>query len=469
MRRSMLSMVVACASCLLGLPPAVPLAPAAAPPASQASQPSSPLPRNTARHVPADSREEAQLERELTMKCRSNSDIDSILKVAAKASALPKPSGPVVRVRTTEELKNAIATVKDGTTILLADGVYRTDSLLLQDRAKVIIRSESGDRDKVILDGEGMAVPGKRHWALALHGTPDFTIADITMRNFDYGVYIFGDGAVHRPLVRNMKFHNIWIRGVKGTHARRVWDHGMGDDIPLEQTQKVRPRDGRIEYCLFVNDHPKTNRQDGFDGDYISGIDMMWLKNWTIADNVFIDIRGANGGGRGAIFIWVDSEDVVAERNVIVNCDRGIAFGNPSGDFPCMTRGIARNNFIVAGARQAIEFHRTDDTVACNNTIVGRDPSYERTVEFLAGNRGARFVNNLVHGRMLMRNGVEQQANIVADLAGWFVNPAAGDLHLTDKAAPALGKALPLPEVREDFDRKPRKAAPDAGAAERSL
>lgn len=411
-----------------------------------------------------------ELEQELTMKCRSNSDVDAILKTRAKAPALPKPTGKVVRVATIEEFKKALQTVEHGSTILLSDGIYRTDSLLLQDRERITIRSESGNREKVILDGEGMAVKGKRHWALALHGTSDFTIADITMRNFDYGVYIFGDGNVQRPLIHNMKFQNIWVRGVKGTHARWVWDHwDEAHRHSPEQIEKVLPHDGRIQYCLFVNDRPKENTNDGFGGDYISGIDMACVARWTISDNTFVDIRGHNGGGRGAIFVWMESREVIAERNVIVNCDRGISFGNPSGEPPHMTRGIVRNNFIVAGARQAIEFHQTADCIACNNTVYGRDFAYERTVEFQTGNRSPRFINNLVHGRMYMQEGVEQQSNIVGDLTGWFVNPAIGDLHLDNKAADAAGKAVPLGEVKEDMDRHSRKAKPTIGAAERQI
>ena len=113
------------------------------------------------------------------------------------------------------------------------------------------------------------------------------------------------------------------------------------------------------------------------------------------------------------------------------------------------------------------EFRRTGNGIACNNTIYGRDLAYERTVELQNGNRTPRFINNLVHGRMYLQDGVEQQSNIVGDLTGWLVNPAIGDLHLDGKAGDAAGKAVPLREVREDIDRQPRNARPTIGAAER--
>ncbi len=60
---------------------------------------------------------------ELTMKCRSNSDADAIPKTRPKAPVLPKPAGKVVRVATTEELKQALQTVLDGGTVLLAESL----------------------------------------------------------------------------------------------------------------------------------------------------------------------------------------------------------------------------------------------------------------------------------------------------------------------------------------------------------
>ena len=59
---------------------------------------------------------------------------------------------------------------------------------------------------------------------------------------------------------------------------------------------------------------------------------------------------------------------------------------------------------------------------------------------------------------------VTAEGNLTGRFDGWFVNPAVGDLHLTGKAKAALGKARPLKEVAEDFDRQKRRAASDVGA-----
>lgn len=392
----------------------------------------------------------------------ANPDVAAVVKISGKAPALPKPAGKVVRVSTPAELHHAVTSVSDGTSILIADGVYPVGDLELRSGAvNVTIRSQSGNREKVIIDCQDKFVRG-----IILRGARDVTIADLTIRNTKYGVFFFGDSDVEGLTIRNVKFHNIWVRGIKGTHPCRIGD-SPSNLYSRQQAEKIRPRSGRVQYCLFTNDHKKTDTNDGFNGDYIAGMDMMMLKHWTIADNVFVGIRGAGGGGRGAIFIWVESEDVTAERNVIICCDRGICFGNPSSVPPHMTRGIARNNFIVGGTIQALEFHQAVDSIACHNTLYASDLANEWHVQIGTGCRNIRFYNNLVHGQTrFQEDGIDQKGNIIGDLSGWFANPAIGDLHLTPKAAAARGKAASLPEAPDDFDGKKRKAQPDVGADE---
>jgi hypothetical protein len=398
------------------------------------------------------------------MSSNGNPDVAAVLKIARKASPLPKPSGRTVRVATATELRDALTSVADGTTILIADGTYPIGDMEVRHNVtNVAIRGESGNREKVLIDCRNQFRMG-----IILRGARNVTVADMTIANTKYGVFFYGDSDVDGLTIHNVKFHNIWVRGIKGTHPCRKGDRA--DDLyTREQAEKIRPRNGRVEYCLFLNDHKKTDTDDGFHGDYVAGMDMMMLKNWTIADNTFIGIRGANGTGRAGIFIWVESEDVVAERNVIINCDRGIAFGNPSSVPPHMTRGIARNNFIVGGSIQALEFHQVVDSIACNNTIYASDPENAWHVEVGRNCKGVRFYNNLVHGLTRFNDSpVEQKGNIIGDLAGWFVDPAVCDLHLTAKAIPARGSAVPLPEAAEDFDGQKRRPKSDVGADELS-
>lgn len=354
-------------------------------------------------------------------------DVEAVLKLTRKAPLLPSPTGTVFRVSDVPSLRKAVAEASSGTTILLADGVYRLDELLVTQQ-NLTIRGESGDREKVVLDGEG-----KFTKIVRVRGAKGLTIADLTVANSrQYGIMFLGDSGVERLRVYNVKFHNCYVRGLKGTGATRVNDSATKTLSP-EEAEKVRPRNGEVRYCLFVNDDVTPN-DEPYGGDYVSGIDAMWLKDWTIADNVFVNIRGQHGGGRGAIFVWVNSENVTAERNLIVNCDRGICFGNPSGDPLHMTGGVIRDNRIVAGRGQGVEICRTRTTTVSQNTIFCEQPS-QRAVQFhqLAG-PGNRFLNNLTSGVVTIPEEVEAAGNVGNAPPGWFVNPRVGDLRLTPKA-----------------------------------
>ncbi len=361
------------------------------------------------------------------MPAAENPDVQAVLRLLPTPARLPLSQERVRRVHTADELIAAINSSAPNTTVLLADGVYNLpmDKLCIAANG-LCLRGESGDREKVILDGG-------TQWGrlVSIRGASDVLIADLAVRNCKrYGVFLYGDSNVQRPKVYNVKFHNCWVRGLKGTHPRRIQDKANQLNPP-EVVEKIRPRGGEVRHCLFIDDHPKTFTDDTFDGDYIGGIDMMGLRDWTIADNAFIGIRGHNGGGRGAIFIWVGSDHVVAERNLIVNCDRGICFGNPSGDGPHMTAGIVRNNVIVGGVNMAIEMAQTVDTLVAGNSVWATHFDYARTINVDHGFAGGRCINNLVHGKVDLPSAVESRGNIVGNLEGWFINPAIGDLRLT--------------------------------------
>lgn len=395
------------------------------------------------------------------MPSSNNPDLATLLKLMRPIPALPKSAGRIVRVTDGDQFARAIRMAEPGDAITLADGRYLIPPGMTLSQDRVSIRSESGDRERVIIDSAN-----RRDSMLTLKGTEGTTIADVTFANNElYGVRILGDSNVRGTRIHNVKFHNIYTRGLKGTGAQRKDDSGTAPPYAPSVIEKVRPRDGSVRHCLFINDEIKGDA--GYhEPDYISGIDMMHLKDWVFADNVFAGIRGKNGGGRGAIFIWISSEDVTAERNLIINCDRGISFGNPSSAMENMYHGIIRNNFIINGANMAIECNHTVGTLVYNNSVFATHFDYARTVNYERGFAGGRCFNNLVHGKVALPAELEQGQNIVGDLSGYFVNPALGDLHLTAKAAEAMGRGAVLEDVRDDFDAKLRKSPPNIGASE---
>ncbi len=258
-----------------------------------------------------------------------------------QAPPLPPPAGQVIRVATVPQLFAAAEQVPAGGTILLADGVYAMPRYFELHTDNVTLRSERGQRDSVILDGthsqDGELV-GVSHCS-------GVTIADLTIQNIKWnGFKINSNKYATRVTIRNCVIHNIWQRGVKGP-AMGQQDRG-----------KVWPTDCRIEYCLFYNDRPKeyaddpADTPDTFRGNYVGGIDAMHAKGWIIRDNVFTGIHGRTGEGRGAIFLWNESQDCVVERNIIIDCDCGICLGNHYRHADTRwhdDRCIVRNNFVT--------------------------------------------------------------------------------------------------------------------------
>src|SRR5438128_464820 len=75
--------------------------------------------------------------------------------LAAQAPPLPAPSGDVIRAATVEELTAAVTRVRPRGTILLADGHYVMPRHFEIKTDNVTLRSASGNREAVRLDGLG--------------------------------------------------------------------------------------------------------------------------------------------------------------------------------------------------------------------------------------------------------------------------------------------------------------------------
>lgn len=379
-----------------------------------------------------------------------------------RARPLPPPTGEVLEANDPETLTRAAARVRPGGTILLADGVYPMTRTLVIATDGVTLRGKSGHRERVILDGAGTL--GEM---IAVRSSAGVTIADLTARNVRWnGIKLDTDRNVQRVTIRNCILNNVWQRAVKGVK------------VPEDDRERTRPRDCRIEYCLFVNDRPKRFEDDpadtpaNFGGNYIGGIDVMYATGWTIADNVFVGIHGRTGEGRGAVFLWHDIRDCVVERNIIVDCDSGICLGNSSrpDDVPIhCTRVVVRNNFVTHAHENGILADYTRDCAILNNTVHDPESRLGRLIRIVHDNPGLVVANNLLSGpgvRIESPRRPELRNNVSGDFTGAFVAPGEGNLRLTAAATMAIDRAAPRPDVPTDIDRDPRGPRPDIGAHE---
>ncbi|MCZ7638556.1 MAG: right-handed parallel beta-helix repeat-containing protein [Verrucomicrobia bacterium] len=152
---------------------------------------------------------------------------------------------------------------------------------------------------------------------------------------------------------------------------------------------------------------------------------MMALENWTFSDNVFRRIQGRRGGGRAAIFLWVRSRQLVVERNLILNCDRGIALGNP-GESTANLAGerlvyvadaVVRNNFIAGGPDCGIELWHVERVKVLHNSIWRPERNWSRGIRVGTGTTQTTLVNNLVHGEIRFEG--ERPRPPTISPAGW--------------------------------------------------
>ncbi len=360
-----------------------------------------------------------------------------------------------------EGLVQAVEKAKPGQMICVADGHYLLPRYIEIRADRVTLRGTSGHRERVIFDGI-QSIHGE---LLGIRACSDVTIADLTIQNVRYnGFKINSDSGVQRLTIYNCIIHNIWQRGVKGVK------------VPEENREAIRPKNCRVQYCLFYNDRPKRLSDDPDDiaqGNYVAGIDVMYAKDWIISDNVFVGIQGRTFEGRGAIFLWFDSQDCVIERNIILDCDVGLQLGNAHRadgvPYHCV-RCEARNNFITRAPEAGIVTVYTKDCRILHNTIHDPQTRMNRLIRTVFTNDGLTVANNLLSGPGMSNESdspIQFLGNLLKDASAVFTDPSQGDLHLTPPASGIVDRGIVLPaSLVEDIDGQRRDDRPDLGADE---
>ncbi|MDP6557597.1 MAG: right-handed parallel beta-helix repeat-containing protein [Pirellulaceae bacterium] len=404
----------------------------------------------------------------LTVLCGGSSAADQSLSPVREwfpsAPPLPNPTGHVIKASTVNELFQAARDVKPGGTILLADGHYMMPRYFELRTDGVTLRSKSGQRERVVIDGAH-----SRHGELiGVSACSGVTIADLTIQNIKYnGFKINSNTGVQRCRIYNCVIHNIWQRGIKAV------------GVPKQDREKLRPKNCRVEYCLFYNDRPKrfsddpTDTVDTFGGNYIGGMDVMYATGWTISENVFVGIRGRTGAARGGIFVWVDSRDCTIERNIVIDCDTGICLGNSHRGkdtrIHC-TRCVVRNNFVSRAPETGILADYTQDCTIVHNTIHDPDSRLKRLIRLVHDNDGLLVANNLLSGPPMRRASatgmLRIKGNLTRLLTDAFVSARDGNLHLRESVSGVVDAAEPVEQVTHDIDGEQRTVPPDIGADE---
>ncbi len=369
----------------------------------------------------------------------------------------PPADDSVVSVTNLNELKAAIAAASGPTTIYLEDGTYpvTTERFVNVDRDDITLRSRSGDPATVIIEGQGMAAPGQYgHGIFIENGADNVTIADLTVRQTQHhGIFV-------NPGSDNCRIYNVVVSDT-------------GEQL-IKASGHEAKRNGSVA-CSWIG--YTTTLDDGDDGWYTNGVDLIDSQGWVIRNNTFRNIQhkpGLTAQLAGpAILVWQGSSDTIVEGNRIIDCDRGIAFGDSSGSGVQHTGGVIRNNTIkgYSGSDAGIGVVRSVDAVVEHNTVYAPDGVYGYSIEAdQSETTGCLIRNNFTDEPILAdrRGAVATVSGNRSDAqASDFRDADSGDLHLAATAVNAIDAATVIAERTYDIDCDAvAGTAPDLGADE---
>ncbi len=358
--------------------------------------------------------------------------------------------GSVVKVANVTELQNAInqANSKGGNmTILIANGTYQiatTSWYPYITASNIVFRGFSGNRDSVILRGGGMVATASTEDIFSIVGN-NVTIADMTLQECgNHGIQVSGANL----LVHNVHFKNTYQQMLKGATGGSTIDSATVQCSLFEYPNGIGPN------------------------YYIGGLDIHKGTNWLVCDNVFVNIKSPSGSvAEHAIHFWDNSSNNIVERNLVINCDRGIGFGLGSSQ---NNGGIIRNNMIYNnGSGQfsdvGIGLETSPNTKVYNNTVY---VAAQNAIEYrFTATSGVDIKNNITNKPITSRDGAKAslQTNVNNAQASWFVNLTLGDLHLATGIVSVVDMGTNLSGyVSNDIDKttRPQGIGFDIGADE---
>lgn len=403
---------------------------------------------------------------------------------AEHCDPLPAPSGSVVEVSPGGSIGSAISSAAAGTTILLTDGTYDvSQSPIWIDKPGITLRSKSGNRDAVVLDG--------KHQANGTGGIISVRASNVTI--------------AHLTLLE-ARHHAVHVTGTSSGSVTGTRIHDVVVRDPGEQGIKINPDgnnyadNGEISCSLIELTRPGAqfvqSQVSSGSSCYTGGVDAHGARDWVVRDNhiegFWCEGSGGNYLSEHAIHFWTGSRDTRVERNVLVDNARAIGFGmTDSGrtysDAPCPNvstaghfGGLIANNFIVTkepglfasgnGYDSGISLWHACGANVLHNSLAATAAPSSAAIEWRFAKTSAVVANNLSTHAFKPRDGATASAenNVENAAQSVFVSVAASDLHLVAGASVAIGQGKDFTQlVPKDIDGDPRSATPDIGADER--
>lgn len=368
-------------------------------------------------------------------------------------------SPAAIVVSTVSELVDAVNNTQNGgdRTILIADGNYLLNGSYLRVAVdNVTVRSQSGVRESVILDGNYQTTE------IFQVVSSNTTISDITIkRAYDHPIHVMATASND---VENTLISNVHIID------------------PGQQAIKINPDAGRTHFVnngritgsfIELTAAGRTNVWDRNGSCYTGGVDGHQAEGWVVEDN---EIRGfwcSGGLAEHGVHFWSNSSNTLVQRNRIIDCDRGIGFGLGSSGH---SGGIIRNNMIYHGEDHGVSdvgigLESATGTQVYNNTIF-QEHSYPNSIEYrFEDSSNLTIVNNLTNRVIASRQGGSTALlahNVTSAVEDWFVDTENGNLHLNSEREGVTGAAITIPGLIDDCDKenRPQGTGLDIGADE---
>ncbi len=369
------------------------------------------------------------------------------------------PADAEIVVNTVAQLVDAVNSTQSGgdRSILIADGTYLLNGNYLRLAVdNITVRSQSGNRESVILDGNYQTT---EIFQVVASGA---TIADLTLkRAYDHPIHIIASSTAG---VENTLISNVHIID-PGQQAIKI-------NPDADRTHFVN--NGRITGCLLeLSDAGRAKVLERNGSCYTGGVDAHQAEGWVVEDNEIQGFWCSSSLAEHGIHFWSDSADTLVQRNLIIDCDRGIGFGLGSSGH---SGGIIRNNMIYHGEDHGVSdvgigLESAEDAQVYNNTVY-HEHAYPNAIEYrFTASSNLTIVNNLTNRAITSRNGGTATLisnNVTSATADWFIDASSGDLHLRAERDGVTDAALAVTGLIDDYDGqvRPSETGMDIGADE---
>lgn len=380
--------------------------------------------------------------------------------------------------------KNAGAPVKAGDTIYLRDGYHGDLNVTGYYNAKpILLTAEPGHAPKL----KRVLIRSGQNWQLSgLHVSPEFApayepLAMITVESHNFNGPV-SDVIVEGCALRSKEDVSAWTAADWDQLSANGFSVG-GKNITVRKNQlknvnfgiSVTATDSLIEW----------NVVDSFAGDGLRGLGDNTVFQYNVVKNCYkVNDNhddgfqswsvGPGGVGTGEV------KGIVLRGNLILN------YEDPNQPFRGTLQGIGcfdgmfvdwvvENNVVITDHWHGITLLGAKGSRIVNNTVIDLNdqdpgPPWIMIGDHKDGTKPENCVvrNNLTTDLNLADSGVTEDHNILlGDLGAFFVNAAAGDLHLLENA-PAVNAGSPdlAPTLDIEGIPRPQGGAVDVGAYE---